>query len=631
MNLHDITSPDDIKHLSYAQLDELAAQIRVFLIHSIATTGGHLSSNLGIVELTLALHYVFHSPQDRLLFDVGHQAYVHKLLTGRLHQFSTLRQYKGLAGFQKRRESEHDVWEAGHSSTSLSAAQGMAVARDLNHAHYQVVPIIGDGALSGGMAMEALNQIGSEQRNMVIIFNDNNMSISQNVGAMDEAFTKLRTSKPYNIIKEDLKSSLSTSKFGNSVLKTMKHVKNTVKENVVDTSIFGDFKLDYIGPVDGHDIKTMIKVLQNAAKHEGPIVVHVITKKGKGYRYAEEDREGKWHGVSQFDPKTGISLARMPAKHQSWSAIIARTLLDLAQKDDRIVAITPAMKSGSKLTTFFEQFPDRSFDCGIAEEHAMTFAAGLAVEGKRPFIAIYSSFLQRAYDQVNHDVARMCLPVVIGIDRCGLVGEDGETHHGVFDIAMLRHIPNLILAQPKDAIEAQNLLYSAFQQTTQPYAIRYPRGSQPFERVREYEYIEPGTWTMTMCEETIRVIVITYGSDVDKIVSKAGVNHLGVCVVNARFFKPIDGETLEKLCAKKLPIIIYESDVMAGGLSSAILEYANDHALHTTFIRQGIGDHFVEHGSIPQLRKVEHIDLNALFETIHRLCSDTPCDSINTL
>lgn len=616
MNIYDIKSPEDIKGLSTAQLQDLAQQIRVFLVQSIAKTGGHLSSNLGVVELTLALHYVFHTPEDKFLFDVGHQSYVHKILTGRVSMFPALRQYKGLAGFQKRKESEHDAWEAGHSSTSLSAALGMAVARDLHKETYQIVPVIGDGAMSGGMAMEALNQIGSEQRNMVIIFNDNNMSISQNVGAMDDAFTKLRTSKSYNTIKEDLKGALSSSKLGSSVLHTMKNMKNAVKENVVDTSIFGDFNLDYIGPVDGHDIRMLIKVLQIAKSHEGPIVVHVMTKKGKGYRFAEEDREGKWHGVSQFDPNTGESLAKLPSGHRSWSEVVSETLIDLASQNENIVAITPAMKGGSKLGKFFDTYPKRSFDCGIAEEHAMTFSAGLCANGIRPFISVYSSFLQRAYDQINHDVARMKLPVVIGIDRCGLVGEDGETHHGVFDIAMLRSVPNLILTQPKDSIEAQNLLYSAFSQNEQAYAIRYPRGNVPYHKVSEYSYIQPGTWTSWKQCDQPALCVITYGPDVDKIISKAKVNSLSIQVVNARFFKPLDEVMLSEICEANLPVIIYETDMKAGGLSSAILEFANDHNYPTHFVRMGIEDHYVEHGSLPQLRKLEHLDMNSLFECI---------------
>lgn len=616
MNIYDIKSPDDIKHLSYAQLQDLAQQIRVFLVQSIAKTGGHLSSNLGVVELTLAMHYVFSSPRDKFIFDVGHQSYVHKILTGRISQFSTLRQYKGMAGFQKRKESIHDVWEAGHSSTSLSAAQGMAVARDLQHDTYQIVPMIGDGALTGGMAMEALNQIGSEQRNMVILFNDNTMSISKNVGAMDEAFTKLRTSKSYNTIKEDLKGVLSTSKFGTSVLHTMQSMKNVVKENVVDTSIFGDFNLDYIGPVDGHDIKMLIKVLKIAQSHKGPIVVHVITKKGKGYRFAEEDKDGKWHGVSAFDPNTGKSLASLPVEHISWSEVISETLLDLAKSNQDIVAITPAMKGGSKLGKFFNAFPKRSFDCGIAEEHAMTFSAGLCVSGKRPFISVYSSFLQRAYDQINHDIARMALPVVIGIDRCGLVGEDGETHHGVFDITMLRSIPNMILAQPKDAFEAQDMLYSAFAQNSEAYAIRYPRGNISYHKKDQYTYIHPGNWTCWKQCAAYKVSVVTYGPDVDKIISKANVNGIPIQVINARFFKPIDEAIIDTLCQDERIVIIYETDMMAGGLSSAILEYTNDHHYQKNFIRMGIKDHYVEHGSLPQLRKMEHIDITSLFDLI---------------
>ena len=615
MNLFDIQQPSDIKHLSFTELDDLAFQIRSFLIESISKTGGHLSSNLGIVELTIAMHYVFNSPEDKFIFDVGHQAYVHKILTGRARKFAQLRQYKGLAGFQKRCESEHDSWEAGHSSTSLSAALGMCVARDLDHKNYQVIPVIGDGALSGGMAMEALNQIGSEHRNMIIIFNDNNMSISKNVGAMDQAFTKLRTSKPYNTLKYDLKDVLSSSKVGTNVLESMKSIKDTVKKNVVDTTIFGDFNLDYIGPVNGHDIKKLVKVLEIAKRHDGPIVVHVTTTKGKGYCFAENDKEGKWHGVSQFDPASGVSLSKMPTGHKSWSEVISLTLCELAKSNKDIVAITPAMKGGSKLDNFFTAFPERSFDCGIAEEHAMTFAAGLAASGKRPFISVYSSFLQRAYDQISHDVARMKLPVVIGIDRCGLVGEDGETHHGVFDIAMLRHIPNMILSQPKDHIEAQNLLYTAFCQQM-PMAIRYPRGNTPYYKLSEFKAIPLGTWTRWDACEDYKVCVITYGESVDKLISKAKVNNLPIRVVNARFFKPLDTAMLDEICQLNIPVIIYESDILAGGLGSAILEYANDYGHQKHFVRFGINDRFVEHGSVPQLRKLLHLDITTLCDII---------------
>ncbi len=615
MKLYDIKDPDDIKGMSLDELENLCQDIRSFLIENVSKTGGHLSSNLGIVELTVALHYTFFSPKDKIFFDVGHQSYVHKILTGRAGSFSTLRQYKGLSGFQKRYESDHDVWEAGHSSTSLSAALGMAVARDLNHENYHIVPVIGDASLTGGMAMEALNQIGYENKNMIIIFNDNNMSISKNVGAMDAAFTRMRTSKPYITLKEDISSTLSGSKIGKSVLENLRSFKNSVKDNVVDTSLFGEFNLDYIGPVNGHDLKTLIKILRAAKKHHGPIVVHVITKKGKGYPYAENDKFGKWHGVPQFDIKSGMFLSKMPSGHASWSEVIAKNLQYLAEKNEDIVAITPAMISGSKLTEFFHFYPERSFDCGIAEEHAITFAAGLANSGKRPFVSIYSSFLQRAYDQINHDVARMDLPVVIGIDRCGLVGEDGETHHGLFDVSMIRSMPNMILCQPKDAREAQQLLYTAFQQQ-HPFAIRYPRGNIPFTVSDMIEEVPIGSWTKWSYAEKSKVIVIAYGSDVDKIISKATVNAQPITVINARFFKPLDEEMMQEIMNSKLPVIIYETDILAGGLSSAILEYSNDHNCKKHYDRIGIGDHYVEHGSLPLLRKSEHIDMNSLFERI---------------
>lgn len=619
MHVYDISGPADIRQLSIKELEALAAEIRAFLIESISRTGGHLSSNLGIVELTLALHVVFDSPRDRILFDVGHQSYVHKILTGRARQFSTLRQYKGLSGFQKRHESEHDCWEAGHSSTSLSAALGMAVARDLNGEHYHIVPVIGDGAMASGMSMEALNQIGGEERNMIIIFNDNSMSISRNVGAMDVAFTRLRTSRSYTTLKNDLQQGLSTSRFGRSLLKGMKNFKNAIKDNVVDTSIFGEFNLDYIGPINGHDLSELIKVLKVAKQHKGPIVVHVLTKKGKGYPYAENDKEGAWHGVAPFDPNSGKPLAALPAGHCSWSEAIARILCDLARDDRDIVAITPAMKAGAKLDGFAREFPQRFFDCGIAEEHAMTFAAGLAASGKRPFISVYSSFLQRAYDQINHDVARMKLPVVIGIDRCGLVGEDGETHHGVFDITMLHAIPNLIMAQPKDVQEARALMKTAFS-CAQPFCIRYPRGSVPYTK-EEGEPAPVGTWTRWAPQREARVCVISYGSDIDRIISKVRANDMPVEIINARYFKPLDEAMLDDILYRSIPVIVYESDMLDGGLSSAILQYINDQRICCHLIRIGIGDHYVEQGSIPQLRRAEKIDMNTLFKELEELCA----------
>ncbi len=601
MNIENIKGPQEIKQLSIAELETLSTEIRQFLIQSVAKTGGHLSSNLGVVELTIALHVVFDSPQDKIFFDVGHQSYVHKILTGRANRFDTLRQYKGISGFQKRAESIHDPWEAGHSSTALSAALGMAVSRDLNKEQYCVVPVVGDAAMAGGLSIEALNQIGSLQPNMVIIFNDNNMSISKNVGALNETFTRLRTSKPYNDLKQDISSVLSTSKHGESVLNAMRDVKNAVKKNIANHSFFTELNLDYIGPVDGHDLKSLIKTLTIAKKHRGPIVVHVITQKGKGYSFAEQDTQGAWHGVSQFNVAIGKPLKQLPENHCSWSEIIANTVVDLARTNEDIVTLTPAMIAGSKLEKFFKLFPQRAFDCGIAEEHAAVFAASLANCGKRPFLAIYSSFLQRAYDQFNHELARMDLPVVVGIDRCGLVGEDGATHHGVFDIQLLRALPNFILCEAKDSEEAQQLLYTGFQQS-HPFAIRYPRGSEVYKKVNEYHEIEIGTWTKWQYNNNSKAIVITYGCDVERVIAKASINEIAITVINARFFKPLDTEMLHFCAASNLPIIVYETDIQAGGLSSAILEYCNDAHLTMPLIRLGIKDHFVEHGSLPQLR-----------------------------
>ncbi|MFV0382160.1 MAG: 1-deoxy-D-xylulose-5-phosphate synthase [Breznakia sp.] len=615
MSILDIKGPEDIKNFNMHELNVLCDDIRRFLISSLSKTGGHLSSNLGVVELSVALHYVFDSPRDKLIFDVGHQSYTHKILTGRAAKFSTLRQFGGLSGFQKRSESIHDVWEAGHSSTSLSAALGFSIARDLRHQKYHVVPIIGDGSLANGMCFEAMNQIGMEKRNMIVILNDNEMSISKNVGAMSQVYTKLRASNGYTGLKRDVSSLLSHNKVGDKVLGSMRMLKNSIKQTVVDLSFFDEFGMDYIGPIDGHDMKELIRVLNVAKQHKGPIVVHVITKKGKGFSFAEQDISGAWHGVGKFDVKTGKSLSTIPFNHLSWSSVISNTLIDLAKQDENIVAITPAMSAGSKLDEFAKQFPERFFDCGIAEEHAMTLAGSLSLNRLKPFISIYSSFLQRAYDQVHHDVARMHLPLVISVDRAGLVGEDGATHHGVFDISAFRSIPNVVIAQPKDASEAQNLLYCAFQQQD-CFMLRIPRGNVVYKKNERYDSILIGSWTTWKQCEDIQAYVICYGADVDRIIQKARVNDIAICVVNARFIKPLDTRCLDTILTSKLPCIVYEGDMLSGGLSSSILEYNNDQAYNKHIIRIGIADHFVVHGSMPQLRKKEKIDINYLFEVI---------------
>ncbi|MBR2067829.1 MAG: 1-deoxy-D-xylulose-5-phosphate synthase [Solobacterium sp.] len=620
MNLSNIKEPKDIQSLSIKELNELAKDIRSFLISSVSKTGGHLASNLGIVELTLALHYVFQSPTDKIFFDVGHQCYTHKILTGRANGFAHLRQYNGISGFQKRCESKHDVWEAGHSSTALSAGLGMAIARDLNKENYHIIPVVGDGAMSSGMSLEALNQIGSEQRNMIIIFNDNNMSISKNVGALNSEFSRLRASKAYTGIKSGMRKSLETSNVGNTIISGLKSIKDTLKNVVIDGGIFEEFHIDYIGPIDGHNIAELIRVLHVAKEHDGPIVIHVITQKGKGYAPCEMDREGIWHGIGPFDITTGKPKHAVATGYESWSSCISSHLLYLAKKNKDIVAITPAMIQGSALNNFFAKYPDRSFDCGIAEEHAATFAAGLAINQKRPFLSIYSSFLQRAYDQINHDICRMDLPVVIGVDRAGLVGEDGPTHHGVFDIGLLTPLPNLILAQPKDAHEAQMLLNTAFKQE-HPFVIRYPRGTTQKASPTD-EIIEIGSWEMINEDDHTQAYILTYGEDFNSLKEKVLSNHLPYAIVNCRFFKPLDEKMLTHIAKSEAKLFTVEGDMLSHGLSSCILEYLNDHNLQKKIRRFGISDKYIGQGSNRQLRKEIAIDVESILNEIEKELRD---------
>lgn len=617
MNLYEIKDPSFLKNLSNKECQNLAEEIRSFLIESISKTGGHLASNLGVVELSIALHKSFDSPKDKIFFDVGHQSYTHKILTGRINDFPKLRQYKGLSGFEKFSESKHDVWEAGHSSTSLSAALGMAIARDLNKDDYFVVPVIGDGALGSGMALEALNEIGSEKRNMIIIFNDNDMSISNNVGALSFGFAKLRTTTTYKNFKTELKHNLSKSKVGNSLLNTMISVRDSLKDKVIDSGIFGEFGLDYLGPIDGHNINDICKAIDIAKTHKGPIVIHVITKKGKGYKYAEKDVSGYWHGVGPFDIDSGEPIYGNDGDLVDNSLIMSDALYELALENKDIVALTPAMITGSKLEKFFAKFSDRSFDTGIAEQHATTLAASLALSKKRPYLAIYSSFMQRAYDQINHDVCRMDLPVVFGIDRAGLVGADGDTHHGIFDISYLRALPNMIIAEGVDSREQRNLLYTAFSQN-HPFGIRIAKG---YSKVYngEFEKIEIGTWTIYNHSINNDIIVFTYGEDVYNILNKAISNNKKVTVVNCRFFKPIDNNMLEQLYKENKKMIVYETDIKIGGLASAILEWANDNNLNNKLYRFGIDDRYVGQGSNSLLKKECKIDLDTLFELIESL------------
>lgn len=617
MNLYDIQSPKDIKNLSVKELNQLAKDIRLFLIQSIAKTGGHLASNLGTVELTIALHYVFNAPQDKIFFDVGHQSYTHKILTGRAKDFPTLHAFDGMSGFQKRSESEYDVWEAGHSSTSLSAALGMAVARDAHNEDYAVVPVIGDGALGSGMSFEALNQIGYEGRKMIIVFNDNNMSISKNVGATTMNFARLRTSNSYNKFKENLKFSLSKNGFGRNIYSGLKTMKDNIRDSLVEKGIFGEFNLDYLGPVDGHNIKDLTQAFKVAVKHDRPVVVHVITRKGKGYAPCENDREGSWHGVGPFKIENGKPLHETPEGYMPWAQLFSDTVMHLAEKNSDIYALTPAMLKGSYLQNFFAKYPDRSFDCGIAEEHAATFAAGLASANLRPYLAIYSTFLQRAYDQINHDICRMDLPVVIGIDHAGLVGGDGETHMGVFDIGILRPLPNIILAQPKDANDAVNMLYTAFQQN-HPFAIRYPKGLVKIHDTFNMNSIPIGTWKKYTVSQEDKVNILTYGQSVDTLLEKLTTNHIPASVIDCRFMKPMDEDMLKALAAENKPMIIYETDMGSGGLSEAIVTWFADHRMQVVVERITIGDTYIPQGPDTRLRKFLKIDLNTVIEAVNK-------------
>lgn len=622
MDLTKISDPSFLKKLGNGELEALASDIRSFLIRELSATGGHIGPNLGVVELTIALHRAFDSPRDKIIWDVGHQAYVHKILTGRACDFSTLRKYRGLCGFPKRIESEHDVWETGHSSTSLSAAMGMAAARDIKGADNHVIPVIGDGALTGGMALEALNHIGSERTNMTVILNDNEMSIAPNVGALHNVLGRLRTAGKYNKAKDELEFLLKKiPAVGGKLASTAERVKDSLKYLLVTGVFFEELGFTYLGPVDGHSLEDLEANLNYAKKMEGPVLIHVLTKKGKGFRPAEEDKVGTWHGTGPYKLETG-DLIKSQSKAPGWSALIAETVRRIAREDKRVVAITPAMPVGSKLEGFASEFPDRMFDVGIAEQHATTMAAGLAVEEMKPFLAIYSTFLQRAYDQVLHDIARQNLNVFIGIDRAGLVGADGETHQGVFDIAFLRSMPNLTIMMPKDENEGQHMVRTAVSYGDGPIALRYPRGNGlgvPLDK--ELREIPIGSWEIL--REGSDAAILTFGTTIPMALSAAEqLREKGIDagVVNARFIKPFDEEMLKNLLDRKIPLVTVEEAVLAGGFGSGIMEFAHDHGFHGSIIdRMGIPDKFIEHGSVNELLEEIGMTDEALAEKVEEL------------
>jgi 1-deoxy-D-xylulose-5-phosphate synthase len=610
--LDKIDSPTDLKKLKPEQLPALAEEVRRFLLETVSATGGHLGSNLGAVELTIALHYCFDSPQDKIIWDVGHQAYTHKILTGRRERFATQRQYKGLSGFPKRCESEHDAFGVGHSSTSISAGLGMAVAGDLAGTGSRAIAVIGDGSLTGGMAFEALNQAGHLKKNLVVVLNDNEMSISKNVGAFSSFISRKMTGRYYRDLKKEMQGLLrNIPAIGTDILHFARRAENSLKGFLTPGSLFEALGFDYLGPLDGHDLVQLVEIFNNINQLDGPLLVHVMTTKGKGYKPAEETPH-KYHGVGAFDVATGKGAPKAGSK--SYTDVFGETMVQLAEQDPKIVAITAAMPDGTGLNRFAERFPKRFFDVGIAEQHGMTFAAGLAADGFRPVTAIYSTFVQRAYDQVFHDICLQNLPVTIAMDRAGLVGDDGPTHHGVFDLSYLRHLPGLTLMAPKDENELQHMLKTALYAGT-PMALRYPRGAgHGVEMDREPKALEIGKGELLV--EGGDVCIVAIGSTVYPALQAAETlreRGISAGVVNARFAKPLDAELILSVAGKTGCIVTVEENALQGGFGSAVLELLFDNCCHDVKVKRlGIPDQYVEQGSQAQLRKDLGIDAEGI-------------------
>lgn len=613
--LENINSPEDLKRLDDEQLNQLAIEIRQFLVDTVSKTGGHFGANLGVVELTLALHKVFNSPKDKLVWDVGHQAYVHKILTGRKEGFAKLRKLGGMAGFPKREESEHDAFGVGHASTSISAALGMAIARDLDGAAYHVVSIIGDGALTGGMAMEALNHAGHLGTNLLVILNDNEMSIAENVGAVSKYLTRLRSDPTYSKAKAEIEQSLlRLPAIGAKLTKTLEKIKDSMRYLMVPGHWFEEFGFKYLGPIDGHHIGELVHTLEDAKKMIGPVLIHVITEKGKGYASAENAPD-KWHAWPSSAKASGAP---------SYTSVFSQTLIELAKQDEQIVAVTAAMPSGTGLDKFSAVFPKRCFDVGIAEQHAATFCAGLATSGKKPVFAVYSTFLQRAYDQVIHDIAIQNLHVVFAIDRAGLVGPDGETHQGAFDLSYLRAIPHLTVMMPKDENELRHMLYTALQ-LNGPVAVRFPRAdglAVPFDP--QFQLIPVGS--SEILREGRELVIYALGPMVavamqaaDRLYAQHGIS---AKVVNMRFVKPLDAEEVVKNARLGIPALTVEEAALAGGMGSAILEVLADEHLEVPLTRVGLPDRFIEHGSREELLKQVGLDVDTLVDHALLLVKD---------
>ncbi len=617
--LNTINSPEVLRELDREQLPQLADELRQFLVESVSKTGGHLSSNLGTVELTIALHYVFNTPYDRLVWDVGHQTYTHKILTGRREAMKNLRMAGGISGFPNRSESIYDAFGTAHSSTSISAALGMAVAAKIDGSNRCAVAIIGDGAMSGGMAFEALNNAGAMNTNLLVILNDNDMSISRPVGALNNYFAKLMSGRFYSAVRRGSEKMLKGMP---PVLEFAKRAEEHVKGMVTPGTLFEEFGFNYIGPIDGHDLDTLVTTLGNIRQLKGPQFLHVVTQKGKGYAHAEEDCL-LYHGVGKFDPEQGIVTKPVlknnegQASKPSYTQVFGQWLCDMAEQDKRLVGITPAMCEGSGMVEFAKKFPQRYFDVGIAEQHALTFAAGLACEGYKPVVAIYSTFLQRAYDQLIHDIAIQNLPVLLAIDRAGLVGADGATHAGSFDLSFLRCIPNMTVMVPSDENECRQLLYTAFQLDT-PTAVRYPRGYGPgVASLKEMQALPIGKGEVRRTGSG--VAILSFGSMLGPALDAA--DALNATVVNMRFVKPLDVELVLQLGREHTLLVTVEENVIQGGAGSAVAECLQRHGMTNALLQLGLPDSFLEQGETGKMLAACGLDAPGIAASIRQKMS----------
>lgn len=616
-NLH---SPEELRALSHPELETLAEELRQEIIQTVSRTGGHLASSLGVVELTLALQRIFPTPENKILWDVGHQAYAHKLLTGRLKDFGTLRQLDGLSGFPKRSESEHDCFDVGHSSTSISAALGMAAARDAQGGAEKIVAVIGDGSLTAGLAFEGLNHAGHLKKDLIVILNDNEMSISPNVGALSSFLSRKMTSDFFIRFKRETESFLTgLPRFGKDLLNLARRAEDSLKGFLTPGMLFEGFGFNYVGPINGHRLEELLETLDNVSRLRGPVLVHVLTRKGKGFLPAERD-PALFHGVGPFNPVTG-EVAAAKAGPASYTAVFGQTLMDLAKVDERVVAITAAMPEGTGLTPFAEAFPDRFYDVGIAEQHAVTFAAGLACHGLRPTVAIYSTFLQRAYDNVLHDVCLQDVPVSFALDRGGLVGADGPTHHGVFDFAYLRHLPNLVLMAPRDENQLRRAMVTALQHEG-PIAYRYPRGNGLGLDLTENLPEPLPIGTGERLREGDDGVIIAVGAAVEQALEAAELlaqDGLKLAVVDPRFVKPLDRKLLTAEAQRTGLVVTVEDHVLQGGFGSAVLELLADVGLAPTVLRLGLPDAFIEQGSQPELRSRYGLDAEGIAGSVRQL------------